>query len=325
MSILFINRILVNNSLNETVRLKEGVGVVVYADLLFFENLLANCFILKLTSAMSGFSTKLWRLLISAAFGALYAVFAVIYSSWGFIGSLPAKILVSLFMILISYKTRNIPDFLRRWGIMLLSAFMLAGCTYAVSGIFGGNMLTYGGLMYISPQGVLKAFLFAAVLCILLVRPIGKILSGKALREGSIVPVCVALGDRSAKFNALVDTGNSLIDPLTGYPVIIVEAESVKSIVPPDIYTYFLTNRVPEAIIESDTNQSWRSRMHLIPFKSIGRENGILAGFRPDGIKVLYGNSFKEIKNVIIGICGIKLSNNSRYTALLGPSSLARI
>ena len=299
--------------------------MVVYADLLFFENLLANCFILKLTGAMSGFPTKLWRLLLSASLGALYAVFAVIFSSMSLIASLPAKILVSLLMILIAYRTRNLPDFLRRWGIMLLSAFMLAGCTYAFSGIFGGNMMTYGGLMYISPQGVLKAFLFAAVLCILLVRPIGRILSGKAVREGSIVPVSVILGERSARFNALVDTGNSLIDPLTGYPVIIVEAESVKSIVPPDVFTFFLKNMVSEAIFDSDANQPWRSRMHLIPFKSIGRENGILAGFRPDAIKVLYGNNFKEIKNVIIGICGIKLSNNSRYTALLGPSSLANI
>lgn len=299
--------------------------MVVYADLLFFENLLANCFILKLTSIMTGISIKLWRMVLSASFGALYAVFAVICSSIGLITSLLVKIIVSLAMVLMAYRTRNLPDFLRRWGIMLLSAFMLAGCTYAFSGILGDSALTYGGLMYIRPQGVLKAFILAAGICILLVYPIGRILSGKALREGNIVMVCVVLGDRSAKFNALVDTGNSLTDPLTGYPVIIVEAESVRNIVPPDIYACFASNRVPEAIIGSQGNDPWKSRIHLIPFKSIGKENGILAGFRPDAIKVLHGNTFKEIKNVIIGICGIKLSNNSRYTALLGPSSLANI
>ena len=47
------------------------------------------------------------------------------------------------------------------------------------------------------------------------------------------------------------------------------------------------------------------------PFQIHREENGILAGFRPDSIKVLHGNNFKEIKNAIIGICGIKLSNSS--------------
>ncbi|NLW03328.1 MAG: sigma-E processing peptidase SpoIIGA [Clostridiaceae bacterium] len=299
--------------------------MVVYADLLFFENLLANCFILKLTSMMSGIPAKLWRILLASSAGALYAVFAVICRSNPLIASLPAKILFSMLMVLIAFRVKSAADFLRRWGIMLLVAFMLGGGTYAISGIFGGSMLTYGGLMYLSPQGVLKAFLFAAGICIVLVRPIGKILSGKAVREGNIVLVNVILGKRSARFNALIDTGNSLVDPLTGYPVIIVEAESVKNIVPPDIYEFFLSNRVPGGKMETDINPLWKSRMHLIPFKSIGRENGILAGFRPDTIRVLHGNSFKEIKNAIIGICGIKLSSNSRYTALLGPASLVNI
>ena len=299
--------------------------MVVYADLLFFENLLANCFILKLTSVMSGFPSRLWRILLSSSVGALYAVFAVIYWSNPLIASMPAKILFSMLMVLISFRVKSAADFLRRWGIMLLVAFMLGGCTYAFSGILGGSMLTYGGLMYLSPQGVLIAFFFAVGLCIILVRPIGRILSGKAVREGSIVLVNVILGKRSARFNALVDTGNSLIDPLTGYPVIIVEAESVKNIVPPDVYDFFLSSKVPDEKVKAEINPSWKSRMHLIPFKSIGRENGILAGFRPDSIKVLHGNNFKEIKNAIIGICGIKLSNSSRYTALLGPASLANI
>jgi len=299
--------------------------MVVYADLLFFENLLANCFILKLTSMMSGLPAKLWRILLASSVGALYAVFAVILRSNPLISSLPAKILFSMLMVLIVFRPKSAADFLRRWGIMLLVAFMLGGCTYALSGILGGGMLTYGGLMYLSPQGVLKAFLFAAGLCVVLVRPIGRVLSGKAVREGNIVLVNVILGKRSCRFNALVDTGNSLVDPLTGYPVIIVEAESVKEIVPPEVYELFLSGGVPGGKIERDINPQWKSRVHLIPFRSIGRENGILAGFRPDAIRVLHGNSFKEIKNAIIGICGVKLSSNSRYTALLGPASLANI
>jgi len=297
--------------------------VVVYADLLFLENLLANCFIIKLASLISGFQVKLWKLLLSASFGSIYAVMTIIFSSeW--LSSLLVKMVISMVMVVIAFRIGNVMELLRRWGMLLLSAFLLAGSTYAFSGILGGSMVTYAGFMYLSPKGLLKAFVFAAGLSILLVKPIGRILSGKALREGSIVPVFINMGNKSIKINALVDTGNSLVDPLTGYPVVIVEAESIKEIFPPDIYNLFLSNKVlSEAISDNDQDSVWRSRVHLIPFKSIGRENGMLNGFRPDTIKVLNGSDFKEVKNVIVGICGMKLSNSSRYTALLGPALLA--
>lgn len=301
--------------------------MIVYADLLFFENLLANCFILKLASAISGCGLKVFRTVLAASMGALYAVFTVALPNIAMMTSLVTKITVSILMVLIAYRIRNLSEFLRRWGMMLLSAFLLAGCTYALSSIFAGGVISYGGLMYISPQGTLKAFLFSAGLCIVLVMPIGRILSGKVLREGSIVPVHIRLGDKSIRFNALVDTGNSLIDPVTGYPVMVVEAESVKSILPPEIYASVISNNIGlfTQDLSKENDASWLKRVHLIPFKSIGRENGMLTGFRPDNIRIGREGVFKEINDVIVGICSIKLSNNARYSALVGPAILSKI
>lgn len=180
--------------------------------------------------------------------------------------------------------------------------------------------------MYVSPQGTLKAFLFSVALCVVLVRPIGRILSGKVLRDGSIVPVLVRLGEKSVRFNALVDTGNSLIDPITGYPVMVVEAESVKPILPKEVYDLVVSNNLGICAKLSGENENpWITRMHLIPFKSIGRENGILTGFRPDNIRICQEGVFKEINDVIVGVCGTKLSNNAKYSALLGPAMLSKI
>lgn len=301
--------------------------MVVYADLLFFENLLANCFILKLASAVSGCSLKVFRIVISASIGALYAVFAVALTDSIMMTSFVSKIAVSVLMVLTAFRIRNTSEFLRRWGMMLLSAFLLAGCTYAFSSVLDGGVISYGGLMYISPQGTLKAFLFSAGLCIVLVTPIGKILSGKVLREGSIVPVHIRLGEKSVRFNALVDTGNSLMDPLTGYPVIVVEAESVKNILPPEVYASVISNNMEfyTQMMDEGDEDFWIRRVHLIPFKSIGKENGILTGFRPDNIRIGREGVFREINDVIVGICGIKLSNNARYSALVGPAILSKI
>jgi len=300
--------------------------VVVYADLLFIENMLANCLIIKLASMISGCGVRLVRILQAAALGALYAVFATVFPKIPILNAIITKITVSALMVLIAFQPRTTSEFLKRWGMLLLTAFLLAGCTIALSNILEGGVITYGGLMYISPNGALKAFIFSVGLCVILIRPIGRILSGKVLRDGSIVPVLIRLGEKSVRFNALVDTGNSLTDPITGYPVLVVEADTVKTLLPPEVYESVIKNRIElHTVSLSKDNESWLKRMHLIPFKSIGRENGILTGFRPDNVRVCQEGTFKEINDIIVGICSTKLSNNSRYTGLLGPGVLSKI
>ncbi|HHU90915.1 MAG TPA: sigma-E processing peptidase SpoIIGA [Clostridiaceae bacterium] len=297
--------------------------MVIYADILFFENLLANCLILKLTSAISGIALKTIRMIFASSLGALYAVITVAIPDTAFLSALLTRIIVSTLMTLVAFKIKTIPEFMRRWGMMLISAFLLAGCTYALSSFMDGGAVSGAGFMYISPRGILKAFLFSSGLCIVLVRPIGRILSGKAFKEGSIIPVYLRVGDKSVRFYALIDTGNSLIDPITGYPVMVVEADSVKAILPAEIYESVVSNNME---LYTDNEKSpWSKRIHLIPFKSIGKENGMLTGFRPDNIRIGQEGSLKEINDVIVGICGMKLSGNEKYSALVGPAMLSKI
>jgi stage II sporulation protein GA (sporulation sigma-E factor processing peptidase) len=307
----------------ERIRKERRHGVVVYADILFFENLLANCLILKLTSSISGIALKTMRMIFASSLGALYAVITVAIPNTAVMSALLTRIIVSTLMILVAFKIRTFSEFMRRWGMMILSAFLLAGCTYALSSFLDGGAVSRAGFMYISPQGILKAFLFSAGLCIVLVRPIGRILSGKAFKEGSIVPVYIRVEDKSVRFYALVDTGNSLIDPITGYPVMVVEADSIKGILPTEVYESVVSNNM--GLYTNNGESTWLNRIHLIPFKSIGKENGMLTGFRPDNIRIGQEGSFKEINDVIVGICGMKLSGSDKYSALVGPAMLSKI
>jgi len=46
------------------------------------------------------------------------------------------------------------------------------------------------------------------------------------------VALCLCVGDRSARFPALIDTGNRLREPLSGLPVLIAEASLLRDILP---------------------------------------------------------------------------------------------
>ena len=64
-------------------------------------------------------------------------------------------------------------------------------------------------------------------------------------------------------------------------------------------------------------------KLRLIPFKSIGNENGILIGFKPDSISVYLENETKEIKGGHnSAIYNNKLAQDEQYNGLLHPEIL---
>ena len=62
------------------------------------------------------------------------------------------------------------------------------------------------------------------------------------------------------------------------------------------------------------SNQNIAKRITVIPYSSIGNENGMIIGVKPD--KIIIEN--KEIKNVVIGIYEKELSKRKKYEALFG-------
>ncbi len=57
--------------------------------------------------------------------------------------------------------------------------------------------------------------------------------------------------------------------------------------------------------------------MFLIPYKSIGNENGILLGFKPDYV-VMKNDEKIYVENSVIGIYDESLSNNKIYSGIFG-------
>ena len=97
-----------------------------------------------------------------------------------------------------------------------------------------------------------------------------------------------------------IDSGNTLKDPLSKKPVIIVEKNIIEKIV--DV----------EKLMGGDENL----KIRLIPFKSIGKQNGMLIGIKPQYIKIKYNENQVKTNNVIVGIYDKKISKN--YSALIG-------
>ena len=60
------------------------------------------------------------------------------------------------------------------------------------------------------------------------------------------------------------------------------------------------------------------AKLKFIPFSSLGKQNGMLLGIKPDYMKVIFDETEKVNENVIIGIYNKSLTKRGEYRALVG-------
>ena len=136
----------------------------------------------------------------------------------------------------------------------------------------------------------------------------------------------IFLYEKKVRTKAMLDTGNMLKDPISQMPVIVVEKEILFDLLPSKILNNLekiIGGDYEQSIYEEDSVE-YISKFRVIPFSSLGRENGLLLGIKADKVIVYIDSNEEELKDVIIGIYDKKLSRKNKYNALLGLDILER-
>lgn len=94
---------------------------------------------------------------------------------------------------------------------------------------------------------------------------------------------------------ALYDTGNSLTDPISGKSVSVVETDMMREL----------------------KNNTCPQKFKVIPYHTIGQENGILEGTQVEELTIWKGKQKVTCKNPIIAFYDGKLSKNGNYHMIL--------
>jgi len=264
-------------------------------------------------------------MLPAAMAGAVYALLVFI-PGWDNLTGFVIKVPVAAMMLFTAFGFVNIRGFFRYLFIFLLASFLLGGIALGLAYLLkptvmvqANNGLTQGGF---SKWTVLSCTLLTAYL-------IGRwgpiMLFKRVQQQAHRIPVTVTFWGKQVSVQALVDTGNQLIDPLNQHPVVIVEFAVLKPVLPPRICELFLNSMKQDGskMILSLANTPYAKRLRVIPFQSLGREKGMLLGIRPDALEIQCGNQKRIVKDVVVGIYSKQLSPESAYRALLHPQLLA--
>lgn len=246
----------------------------IYIDSLFLVNFVMNLYLLLLVNASVYRTATRLRLVLGAVVGAV----AYLIPFWlpgpvwfrTAVGILPGNIL----MLLTAFRIKSIKSFLLILEKLLIFSFLMGGCMvflvknipvlgqYA-TGILG--IMGIGAIIYLLATLILKRGWNGASLCKVTL----------VCKEGKI------------KVTGLIDSGNSLAEPISGKPVSVVE--------------------------KSVFHGLWKDEpgiYRVIPYHSIGKKNGMLKGYLFPEIQIETCGVTKICKDVYIAVSEESISGD---------------
>ena len=167
------------------------------------------------------------------------------------------------------------------------------------------------GFFYI--ENNLLAVLLGVVLSSFIVVISLKLIKRNTIKLRQIKTVDIFCDGKSVTVSGMLDTGNLLLDPITKYPVILVNFSDIKQIINEDLEKFLEENDN----LCVNINRRIINKIRLIPYKN-SSSNDILKGFKPDYI-VIKEEKERKITDVIIAVTYNKLSENNEFNAILNP------
>ncbi|MDR5657902.1 sigma-E processing peptidase SpoIIGA [Serpentinicella sp. ANB-PHB4] len=296
--------------------------MIVYAEYVLLENFIMNYIILHMTSKFSKYPSKKYKLLIAAFISALYA-FIIFIPSLHFLFTVIMKLACSMVIIVLAYTPHKFKDFFRLLGIFYLITLIFGGAGFAIFYFTNFNGIISNGIFYTTDVSAKNIFI-AGGTAYLLIHFVWGYITDQVKKDKIFLKVKIQIKDTIVECVGLVDTGNALKDPLTNYPVMVVEYKALEHILPLEITDVFSSSKYPslEQLSEIFNHNEWITRIRMIPFKALGTENGMLIGIKPDMVFIEKDQDVKNIKDIIVAVYNNELSKDGNYKALLHPDLL---
>ena len=278
---------------------------VVYIDSLFLLNLIMDYLLLLAAAKLAGEPIRRLRLALGAALGALYAA-AVCLPGLGFLAHPLCKLGAAVLMVLLGFggSRRLLRALLVFFGI----SCAFGGGIFAI-GLLGGRGLSLkNGILYSAMD--LRILLLSAAICYVGFTLIFHRTARHTARE--LTPAVLTLGEKRVALTALVDTGNTLTDPVTGRPVMVAEGEKLSPLLPEPLGPEAL--RDPVGSLERLSRAGEGQRFRLLPYQAVGVECGMLLALRLDQAQV----GTEDYGGILVALSPTRVSDGGGYSALIG-------
>lgn len=263
-----------------------------YIDSVFILQLVNNLYLLSLSGRILGCTATHRRILLGAAAGAGMVCLAVAVPAGPvFARVFASEIPVSMCMLRITFRIKERRN-------LIHGSLIMAGC-----GFFSGSIMIWimNRFRTVLSAGSGMAVTLGAGFPVYLI--LKRIIRGfQDRKEDCMRTVSIYVPSRREymRIQAFLDTGNQLTEPVSGAPVCVISrklAGEIKSCFRPEKY-------------------------HAVPFRSIGKENGILHAYElPEMLIEEQGRTIRK-EHVILAVCDTGISQESVCQMILHPRLL---
>lgn len=294
--------------------------MTVYIDIVFLENILLNYIILLSTALISKAKINSPRILLASSIGGIYSILNYIVEISFFL-NIVIKFIMSILLVVIAFNGSKIKTMIKQLIFLYLVSFTFGGIAFML-------------LFFVSPENIvlkenhfvgtypLKVTILGGILGFIIVFTVSQIIKDRMSKKAMLCELEIFYKGKVKKVKTMIDTGNLLKEPITQTDVIIVEKNSLKDIVEEDILEN-IDNILKGKWLDTNDERIYSYRFKLIPFMSLGNENGLLIGFKPDYIKI-YDEEENVRNDILVAIYNGRLSRNNLYTSLIGLDVLKK-
>lgn len=219
----------------------------IYGDLVVILNFLVDFLLLLGTNRLSGFPLSTGRSAAAAGLGSAYAA-GCLLPGFRFLGGSLWRAVSLAGMAVVAFGLNR--SAVKRGGVFLLLSMALGGIAVSFgSGEFFHLVLAAAGVW---------------LLCRVCVE------NGVGARR--YVPLQIRYGEREVRLTALVDSGNTLRDPITGEGVLVISAAAAEALTG-------LTRQQLGSPLNTLAAQPVAG-LRLIPYRAVGQAGGMLLAMR---------------------------------------------
>ena len=291
--------------------------MTIYIDVVLIENLIMNYIILLSTGLILKLKMKHNRLILASLLGAVYSIIAYmqvlkVYSS------IILKIILSVLIVYIAFNPQKVKQLWKDILLFYLTSFVFGGAAFALIYVVKPQDILMKNGLFLGTYP-LKNVMLGAMIAFLIIITAFTVVKNKISKKDMFCKIEIRLNGENIKSNTMIDTGNMLKEPITNTPVIVVEHTLLYQCMPKEI----LNNL--ENIIGGDLEkipykirEEYILKLKLIPFSSLGKQNGMLIGIKPEYVKIITEEQEEIRENVIVGIYNKSLTKKGEYRALMG-------
>ena len=290
--------------------------MTIYLDVVILENLIMNSIIMYATAIVTKNKIKHIRILIASLIGAIYSVVSYI-SNLAIFLNLFTKILLSIIMVYIAFNPKGIKTLGKITLLFYLTSFLFGGVAFSMIYIIKPQNIIMKDGLFLGTYPLKTIFIGAIIASIILIAGF-KVVKNKISKKDMFCNVNIKIQGKEKNIKVMIDTGNLLKDPISGMPVIVIEHTELYDILPKELLNNLekILGGDLESIPENIKNE-YLPKLRVIPYSSLGKQNGMLLGIKADKVKIEKEEENIR-KNVIIGIYNKALTKRGEYNGLIG-------